>query len=275
MGKKRTFVGYPLSPDLLGEMNLLQQFPQTPADFDPNDRWTNTYRIMTCHGYREDGNEDIGLLSISKSPDTNDTFRLTVDQEIVNDEHRIHKYAAEIVCRRDISASPASWKLSNRSVAINQRSPQILEETGKARGTTAEITVRNRTRAIHGANPITADWCLFEAVQRLPVESSTSFAVDILEGLTAHKFNQRLTYRGAYTRKENQPALHWFHQIGHGVLPYDYWLDDHHRLLMVATGARTYILADDAEKRLTQQKARELRTFERRNRKYAEGDRDA
>ena len=68
MGKKRTIVGYPLVPDLLGDMNLLRGFPETPADFDPNGQWTNTYRIMTCHGYREDGNEDIGLLRLSKSP---------------------------------------------------------------------------------------------------------------------------------------------------------------------------------------------------------------
>ena len=65
MGKKRTIVGYPLVPDLLGDLNLLQGFPETPADFDPNGQWTNTYRIMTCHGYREEGNEDIGLLRLS------------------------------------------------------------------------------------------------------------------------------------------------------------------------------------------------------------------
>ena len=44
---------------------------------------------------------------------------------------------------------------------------------------------------------------------------------------------------------------------------------------MVTTGARTYILADDAEGRLTHQKTRETRTFKRRQRKYARGDRDA
>ena len=222
MAKKRTIVGYPLVPDLLGDMNLLQGFPETPADFDPNGQWTNTYRIMTCHGYREEGNEDIGLLRLSKSPDTDDTFRLQVDREIVNDEHRLHKYTAEIICRKD---------------------------------------------------PITADWCLFEAVQRLPFESSTSLVVDILEGLSVHKYNQRLSYRGLYTRANN--SLQWFHQIGHGVLPYEYWLDNHHRLQMVTTGARTYILSDDAEGRLTHQKTRGTRAFKRRQKKYAGGNRDA
>ena len=273
MAKKRTIVGYPLVPDLLGDLNLLQGFPETPADFDPNGQWTNTYRIMTCHGYREEGNEDIGLLRLSKSPDTDDTFRLQVDREIVNDEHRLHKYAAEIICRKDLSASPVSWRLSNQFTAPNQSEPRTLEETGKANGTTAEITINNRTRIASGANPITADWCLFEAVQRLPFESSTSLVVDILEGLSVHKYNQHLSYRGLYTRADN--SLQWFHQIGHGVLPYEYWLDNHHRLQMVTTGARTYILSDDAEARLTHQKTRGTRAFKRRHRKYAGGDRDA
>ena len=275
MAKKRTIVGYPLVPDLLGDMNLLQGFPETPADFDPNGQWTNTYRIMTCHGYREDGNEDIGLLRLSKSPDTDDTFRLQVDREIVNDEHRLHKYAAEIICRKDLSASPVSWRLSNQFTAPNQSDPRTLEETGKANGTTAEITINNRTRIASGVNPITADWCLFEAVQRLPFKSSTSLVVDILEGLSVRKYNQRLSYRGLYTRADNRPSLQWFHQIGHGVLPYEYWLDDRHRLQMVTTGARTYILSDDAEGRLTHQKTRGTRAFKRRHRKYAGGDRDA
>ena len=143
MAKKRTIVGYPLVPDLLRDMNLLQGFPETPADFDPNGQWTNTYRIMTCHGYREDGNEDIGLLRLSKSPDTDDTFRLKVEREIVNDEHRLHKYAAEIICRKDLAASPVSWRLSNQFTAPNQSDPRTLEEMGKANGTTAEITINN------------------------------------------------------------------------------------------------------------------------------------
>ena len=161
---------------------------------------------------------------------------------------------------------------------INSQPPiKVSREHWKKREkptvTTAEITINNRTRIASGANPITADWCLFEAVQRLPFESTTPLVVDILEGLSVHKYNQRLSYRGLYTRANN--SLQWFHQIGHGVLPYEYWLDNHHRLQMVTTGARTYILSDDAEGRLTHQKTRGTRAFKRRQKKYAGGDRDA
>ena len=35
---------------------------------------------------------------------------------------------------------------------------------------------------------------------------------------------------------------HLFHQVGRGVLPYEWWLDEAHRLVLVVTGYRTYIL---------------------------------
>ena len=41
-----------------------------------------------------------------------------------------------------------------------------------------------------------------------------------------------------------------FSQIGHGILPYEYWLDDRHRLQVVITHSRAYILDDGAEAKL-------------------------
>ena len=38
-----------------------------------------------------------------------------------------------------------------------------------------------------------------------------------------------------------------FHQIGGGILPYEYWLDSNHRLIAVITGNRAYLLDEGAE----------------------------
>ena len=46
---------------------------------------------------------------------------------------------------------------------------------------------------------------------------------------------------------DGEQRLHWFTQVGHGVLPYDYYLDRYHRLVVVITGPRSYILDDNAE----------------------------
>lgn len=36
--------------------------------------------------------------------------------------------------------------------------------------------------------------------------------------------------------------LHYFRQFGQGMLPYEYFLDDSHRLVLVVSGYRAYIL---------------------------------
>ena len=41
-------------------------------------------------------------------------------------------------------------------------------------------------------------------------------------------------------------SLQRFEQIGHGILPYEYWLDKNHRLVIAVTGPRAYILDDNA-----------------------------
>ncbi|GAI82934.1 unnamed protein product, partial [marine sediment metagenome] len=43
-------------------------------------------------------------------------------------------------------------------------------------------------------------------------------------------------------------SLHRFDQLGRGILPCEYWLDDRHRLLMVTSMNKAYILDDHAEK---------------------------
>jgi len=35
--------------------------------------------------------------------------------------------------------------------------------------------------------------------------------------------------------------LHSFEQTGDGILPYSYWLDDQHRLLLAVGGVRTFV----------------------------------
>ena len=89
----------------------------------------------------------------------------------------------------------------------------------------------------------TADWCLFDAVQRLPFGTDDVCEFDLLESLTAWKPGQRLCYRGKMPATwGKQPArLHCFQQLGMGVWPYEYWLDEQHRMVMAITGARVYI----------------------------------
>ncbi len=79
MAKKsrRTIVGSPLTPTLLDELGALRDFPPSSEDFKPDGNWVNTYRIWTCHGYRESGNQNVGFIRIEHTAGkTNESFTL-------------------------------------------------------------------------------------------------------------------------------------------------------------------------------------------------------
>lgn len=248
----RTIVGEPMTPDLMTRIGGLTGFPPTPEDYQPDGNWVNTYRIHTCHGYFEDGNEDQGVLRIERvAGDSEDAFTLKFHHKIVNDEGRTNVVEAEARCNNDLLASLVEWKLTSEFVDLegNPMAGLGSEEKGRATGTGVAITMGAHTLEHNTPWPVTADWCLFEAVQRMRFQQGSSPAFDFVEGLRLIREQHRLSYRGPYAMKrKGLPAtMYWFHQIGSGVLPYEYWLDDRHRLLAVATHARAYVLDDGAE----------------------------
>ena len=74
----RTIVGEPLTPELLDDLGVLEGFSKPSGKFDPGADWTNTYRVWTCHGYRESGNADQGFLRVAKktAPDAPNASRI-------------------------------------------------------------------------------------------------------------------------------------------------------------------------------------------------------
>ncbi|MBL7187899.1 MAG: hypothetical protein ISS70_16375 [Phycisphaerae bacterium] len=231
MAKKQTIVGENLTPTLLKELGAVDKFPQTPASFQPDGNWTNNYRIWTCHGYRESGNQTVGSLQITRNVDSAKTFVLKVRQEISQTDGLTNVVHGTIKCRINKLASPVEWKLSSLFLGTDQR--EISELSSNEDGQIAE-----------GADRVTGDWCLFEAVQRLAFEKQASLDFDLLEGMSLSKHRHHLSYRGTYPMKTNGGGipLHCFSQLGRGILPAEYWLDDHHRLLAVISMNKAYIL---------------------------------
>ena len=231
MAKKRTIVGENLTPTLLRELGGVDKFPPTPASFKPDGNWTNKYRIWTCHGYRESGNQTVGSLRIERSADSKETFLLKVRREVIQTDELTNVIDATVRCRADRLASPREWKVSSRFMGADQREIPALSHDEQ--GGIAEQAGR-----------VTGDWCLFEAAQRLEFDKRTSLSFDLLEGMSLSKTGQHLSYRGAFPTKTGAEGrtLHCFSQLGHGILPCEYWLDDRHRLLAVISMNKAYIL---------------------------------
>jgi hypothetical protein len=86
--------------------------------------------------------------------------------------------------------------------------------------------------------------------------------------MSLKKQDHRLSYRGVTPLKMDQTdkPLHCFVQTGSGILPYEYWLDNRHRLLAVISMNKAYILDDKAEQ-IIEREVKEARESYQRKRK--------
>ncbi|MHC4533847.1 MAG: hypothetical protein ACYS6K_07840 [Planctomycetota bacterium] len=233
---KRTIVGSPLTPTLLDGLSAISDFPPSSENFKPDGNWVNTYRIWTCHGYNESGNENVGLLRIKRLIDSDNSIVLKVHQEVLQTDALVNIVEATIECRDNQLTSPIQWRVSSRF--IDAEGKYISQLSSNDNGSAGVRSSRN-----------TCDWCLFEAVQRLKFNRQTSLHFNLLEGLSLLKKDQRLSYHELFPTKigrENIP-LHCFVQIGNGILPCEYWLNDQHRLLVVTSMNKAYIFDEQAE----------------------------
>jgi hypothetical protein len=273
--RRRTIIGSPLTPSLLRELGVLGELPTAPNGFAPDGGWSHTYRVWACHGYRETGNRNVGFLRIEREPDGSlETFTLKVDQQIVQVEGVLNTIRAEIACLNDQLGSPIRWHLSSRFVGPEGKPrPKLdVEERVRINGDTLEVTTNGRTFKRKGSSRLTADWCLFEAVQRLPFEKESHLTFDVLEGLSLLRTGHRLSYRGTVELPpEDSIMLHGFHRLGHGALPYEYWLDERRRLVMVVTLSRVYVLGKKAEQETALQLEPQRRSFQRQKRARERG----
>ena len=273
--RRRTIVGSPLTPGLLTELGGFGELPPAPNGFAPDGAWSHTYRVWVCHGYRETGNKNVGFLKIERAPDKAEgTFTLNVEQQIVHMEGVLNTVRAEIACLNDQLGSPIRWHLSSRFIgqAGKPRPALDVEERARINGDTVEVTANGRTFKREGSSRLTADWCLFEAVQRLPFDGESRLACDVLEGLSTLRTGHRLSYRGKVRLPPGDDTmLHGFHRLGHGALPYEYWLDERHRLVMVVTLSRVYILDGEAEQKTALELRRERSNFQRQKRARERG----
>jgi len=250
---KRTIVGSPLTPTLLDELGALGEFPPSSEDFNPDGNWVNTYRIWTCHGYRQSGNQNVGVLRIRRLINSQSSLTLKVHQEVLQTDALVNIIEATIECRNNQLASLIQWKVSSRFRGSDGK--YISELSSNDNGVAAERLDRS-----------TGDWCLFEAVQRLKISKETVLTFDMLEGLSLLKKDQRLSFRGLYPKKigGKDIPLHCFAQLGNGILPLEYWLDDHHRLLIVTSMNKAYIFDEQAEKIIRRIVENERKSYEKR-----------
>lgn len=219
------------------------------APFNPDGAWKHTYALWITGPQAETPAERRGRLTISRTPVDSTTARLNVTREAVlygtETAHYSDHYACDMLCRTDRLATPVSWRVRSETRATGRPlNPWVVYERSGSfdLATLSWESPRRRTRRVSG--PCTTNWSLLDAVQRLPLRREPALAFDLLEEAellkTGHALcfgdTQWLDFGGART------TVHGFEQVGSGIYPQHYWLDEHRRLTVFTDGFRAFIL---------------------------------
>jgi hypothetical protein len=147
-----------------------------------------------------------------------------------------------------------------------------VEESGEVKDGGVEVRPAKegmRPRTLKVPSPFTSNWSLFEAVQRLPGKETSPIQFALLEDLDLLKEGQRLTFRGETTLTLNGKTipLQEYQQIGDGILPFHYNLDEQRRLIVALSGQRAYLWNPKAQEQLAEIQDRVLRKVQNEQKK--------
>ena len=250
-----TRMAEPMTPRTLEALGVPQPFPAPDPAFTPGGDWAATYRVWGGHGWIDCAYKTLGVLRLERRAHGKGSC-LRVEQKIVYEGGIVHMLEAEVDVAADYIGSLCRWSVHSEITTTSGEPNRQLGLTYSGRvspdATTWSETIAGaeRTTTEHVLSaPMASGWSLFEAVQRLPFAPVSDARFDVLEGLTMLKPEFHLYFRETPEDGLQQQSLplHRFYLIGRGQLPVDYWVDDHHRLIMAISGSRAYFLDDEAE----------------------------
>lgn len=217
----------PITLAALSEYGAMDGF-SPPGDFDPGGEWENTYRIWLV------GRGDSGFLHIKRKPEDGASATLGIEMLVLQAARTVHQTKVKLKCAGDALSTPQSWEMESQILDINMQPIELS-------------TVKEEV-ASHDMAASTSNWSLFDAVQRLPGRDTRPLEFSLLEDMDLLKTGQRLSYwqSMSFDAGNNSLQLTGYQQVGHGILPYQYWVDGHHRLLFAVSGIRAYIFDPDA-----------------------------
>jgi hypothetical protein len=230
--------------------NILNKYGLPSGSFDPSDAREQGYDIFFMNIRFNRGNSskkpllpDATLTVAAKEKGANRNLGITYSANLFGDKTQINA-----LCKQNSLSSPVSWTetFSNTSEA----GQELVKHTRQG-------TVKNNRLLLDGKEPTrtkelglyTADWCLFDAVQRLAAKKDRQkYSFDLLEEFSMVREKQFLYHRGTseITTDNGSVTAEVYCHYGESVIPTLYYLDSHARLFLVVSTRRTIILRGEA-----------------------------
>jgi hypothetical protein len=233
------FLARPPTLAALKEYVLDKEFKPPDGPFDPRVSWRHMYRLWMV-------GREVGYLQLTRTaPADGGPAQLEVDQRFMQ-ENGVAVTTAAIRTGTDPLACPQSWDLEAVILDTDAKPVEVtrIKAAGAVKDGAVHATRGGRTTARPAPAPLTSNWSLFDAVQRLAPGDGKTLEFTLLEELDLLKPEQQLAYRGTVATELGGRAVtlhHWQH-LGRGIEPYDYYVDGSGRLLVALSGIRAYFL---------------------------------
>jgi len=248
----------PLTLDFLEQLGVFKGFRSPTGPFDPSGAWSNTYRLWMVQQWNSGG-----MLTLRRKPQGGKGVKLKVDQTILQWSGHVRHLNAEVDCLADTLATPTTWSLATQVFGPDAKvfDDTVMTEGGTLGGGVREVRSGQRSRKQKVPTPITSNWSLLDTVQRLSGKATKPLAFAMLDEMDLLKCDQELSYRGEKVMNlgGKEVKLTGYHQIGRGVLPWQYWVNEQSRLLFAFSGVRAWIY-DPAAAKVLEGKIKHVRS---------------
>jgi len=224
----------------------LEQWLPPDDPFNPAGEWVLHYARHALIPERNGtpGGNQVGSLHIQQKH-KGDTLHLQVS-EVEKDRLTTLTTKAGISCSKDVLMTPQRWSLScNWQTPLEVVKTSEFDQQHKGRIENKEIIfVGKNQHSIPAPERWTSNWNLFAAIQKMPFTPDKTYSFDLLESLDLLKPGQRIIYSGIHAVRLGSQTidLHVFEQTGRGVMPWHWWLDNQHRVILAAGNRRAYLL---------------------------------
>jgi len=238
--------------------------------FDPDGDWESTYDIVYMNSLGAIENlctTYYGEISLKHKKESNGRSRFVVDvrkQTAQDRAKEVHATHAEFVCADDALATLAfdddgggGWhvacevkNLGDAAVEPYVKHDQYgryrrIDETKAVIEKSRDNNVFTLFAETSPATPLSTDWGLMHAVQRLKWHESAAppASFNMLHGLEKLHRNQTLGFLESFeaTFGTRPIKLHGYYHIGEGMMPACYWVTDDGRLLLARFSMMAYV----------------------------------
>jgi len=231
-------------------VTALRTYDPPSGPFEAAGSWDQTWNVYALGG-RAAGARPVGTLTLQRRVSGKDaTLKVAYDKSLGAAGRQT--IAATLHGRADHPlATPTEWTFRIDLLdAAGQPVPHThVRKRAAAAAENGTLTIRDavRTQTLRVAGPYTVNWCLFDALQRLPRAETQPLAFTLIDHFDQPKPETTLAYRKPMRvgiAGGKTVSTHAYEQFGRGNVPWVYWVDEAGRLLLVVAGLEGYMLRE-------------------------------